>query len=178
VDGNAAGNDVCRGGDAYGLRRIVLSAIGPEYSGHIDGYGERHGGIDPAVRHSNSDGELAQSPEITEGVGTNRDVRTVCRRQTVRTSPLAHDTSAAKWRAAVSVLSVDVLLWGLSYPSPKRLHFRLVPGCFRALSFLNLSHRTEVSSQHKFRVQRAPGKRGGGERPRFTPDRIRPAWLK
>jgi hypothetical protein len=72
VDGIAAGNDVCRGGDAYGLRRILPSAIGPECPGHIDGYGERHGGIDPAVRHSNSDGELEQSPKNTEEAGTKQ----------------------------------------------------------------------------------------------------------
>jgi len=69
VDGAAAGNDVCRSGDAYGLRRrITLSAIGPECPGDIDRYGERHVGIDPAVRHSDTDGELEQNPEITGGI--------------------------------------------------------------------------------------------------------------
>jgi hypothetical protein len=69
VDGAAAGNDVCRSGDAYGLRRrITLSAIGPECPGDIDRYGGRHVGIDPAVRHSNTDGELEQNPEITDGI--------------------------------------------------------------------------------------------------------------
>ena len=68
LDG-AAGNDVCRSGDAYGLRRrILLSAIGPECPGDIDRYGERHVGIDPAVRHSDSDGELEQNSEITDGI--------------------------------------------------------------------------------------------------------------
>ena len=69
VDGAAAGNDVCRSGDAYGLRRrIILSAIGPECPGDIDRYGKRHVGIDPAVRHSNTHGELEQNPEITDGI--------------------------------------------------------------------------------------------------------------
>lgn len=63
VDGAAAGNDVCRSGDAYGLRRrIILSAIGSECPGDIDRYGKRHVGIDPAVRHSNTHGELEQNP--------------------------------------------------------------------------------------------------------------------
>jgi hypothetical protein len=65
VDGTAAGNDVCRSGDAYGLRRrITLSAIGPECPDNIDRYGERHVGIDPAVRHSNTDGELEQTQKL------------------------------------------------------------------------------------------------------------------
>jgi hypothetical protein len=69
VDGAAAGNDVCGSGDAYGLRRrITFSAIGPECPGDIDRYGERHVGIDPAVRHSNIDGELEQNREIADGV--------------------------------------------------------------------------------------------------------------
>ena len=69
VDGAAAGNDVCRSGDAYGLRRrITFSAIGPECPGDIDCYGERHVGFDPAVRHSNTDGELEQNPEITDAI--------------------------------------------------------------------------------------------------------------
>ena len=49
-------------------RRILLSAIGPECPDDIDRYGERHVGIDPAGRHSNSDGELEQNPEITDGI--------------------------------------------------------------------------------------------------------------
>ena len=63
VDGAAAGNDVCRSGNAYGLRRrIVHSAVGPECPGDIDRYGERHVGLDPAVRHSNTHGELVLCP--------------------------------------------------------------------------------------------------------------------
>jgi hypothetical protein len=62
VDGAAADNDVCRSGDAYGLRRrIPLSAIGPECPDDIDRYGERHVGIDPALRHSNTDGDVLTS---------------------------------------------------------------------------------------------------------------------
>jgi hypothetical protein len=69
VDGAAAGNDVCRSGNAYGLRRrISLSAIVPECPGHIDRDGKRHVGIDPAVRHSDTDGELEQNAEITDGI--------------------------------------------------------------------------------------------------------------
>jgi hypothetical protein len=69
VDGAAAGNDACRSGDAYGLRRrITLSALAPECPGDIDRYGERHVGIDPAVRHSNTHGELEQNAEIADGI--------------------------------------------------------------------------------------------------------------
>jgi hypothetical protein len=69
VDGAAAGNDACRSGDAYGLRRrITFSALAPECPGDIDRYGERHVGIDQAVRHSNTHGELGKNPEITDGI--------------------------------------------------------------------------------------------------------------
>jgi hypothetical protein len=104
VDGAAAGNDLCRSGDAYGLRRrIVLSAIDPECPGDLDRYGERHVGIDPAVRYCNTDGELEQKSEIRGEIDR-------WRRITQDRSGLSASTTTSRMRGSSS-LTVFQIVW-------------------------------------------------------------------
>ena len=59
VVGFAAGSVICGSGNAYGLRRrIVHSTADSECAGDVHRYRERHFGLYPAVRHSDTHGEL------------------------------------------------------------------------------------------------------------------------